>query len=459
MSELRASFAREDVTPDRQVSLLGYFNDRRSEGVLDALHCRLALLSDGRARLLFVQLDSCLFSIEDATRLALAASRASGVPVERVVVFASHTHTAPALADLYEVRRDGAYLDFLESRISRAAAGLGTDEPVRIRICRGLAPGLASNRRWWLKDGTVATNPPRMHPSLVRPEGPVDDEVNSVALIAADGTTRCLFVSASNHVDTIGGKLVSADWPGIMEEEIGRGMSGRRGPSRPGGDVPLVIPVIGAAGNINHFDFGRLLEQASYTEAQRIGKAYAEAVLASLDAGVPTNGEPLSAARRVLRVPGIEITAAQRDRARAILDRPASELTGGDLTADDIFAGDPVVERMFARELLALAAGRPAAYDVPLQLLRVGGIGFFAVPGEPFVEIGLALKGLHGFELAVPVGLANGYLGYIPTVDNFGRGGYETKPGPALLCAGAAGMILGAFTEMAGAQPGGRQTV
>jgi hypothetical protein len=453
MSELRASFAREDITPDRQVSLLGYFNDRRSEGVLDRLHCRLAFFTDGRVRFLFVQVDSCLFSIEEAARFASAASRASGVPVEAVVVFASHTHTAPGLADMYEVRRDGAYLDFLESRISQAAAGLGDGEPVLIRICRGRAPGLASNRRWWLEDGTVATNPPRKHPSLVRPEGPVDDDVNTVALLAADGTVRCLFVSVSNHVDTIGGKLISADWPGIMEEELGKGIDGRRTPPRPGSAAPLVIPFIGAAGNINHIDFGRILDQSSYAEARRIGKAYAEVVLASLDAGVPAGGGPLSSARRTLRVPGIEITAAEQDRARAILDRPVSEVTDGDLTAENIFAGDPAVERMFARELLELAARRPAAYDLPLQLLRMGGIGFFAVPGEPFVEIGLALKRLPGFDLAVPVGLANGYVGYIPTADNFGRGGYETKPGPALLCERAAGMILGAFTEMAGAQP------
>ena len=39
---LRAIFRRVDVTPSYPVSLLGYFNDRLSEGVLDPLHCRLA---------------------------------------------------------------------------------------------------------------------------------------------------------------------------------------------------------------------------------------------------------------------------------------------------------------------------------------------------------------------------------------------------------------------------------
>ncbi len=455
MSALRAAFARVDITPDRQVSLLGYFTDRKSEGILDRLHCRLALLADDGHRLLFVQVDSCLFGSDDAARLASAAAGASGVPVESVVVFASHTHTAPGLADLYAVRRDAAYLDSLESRLRQAAAGLGQAEPVQVRVCRSTAPGLASNRRWWLTDGTVATNPPRTHPSLVRPEGPVDDEVNTVAFLGADGRPRCLFVSISNHVDTIGGNLVSADWPGIMEDEIRRATGQRQS--------PVVIPLVGAAGNINHFDFTRSVDQSSYAEARRIGAAYAAAVLRSLGEGRPARGEPLSAARTTLSLPGIEIADTEVERARALVaareGRPGAAAgsaarTAADLTAEDIFAGDPAVERIFARALLDLAARRPPAYDVPLQLLRMGEVGFFAIPGEPFVEIGLALKRLPGFGLAVPVALANGYLGYIPMEENFGRGGYETKPGPALLCRGAARAILQAFAAMATTKDG-----
>ena len=451
MPELRLSLAQADITPDRPVSLLGYFTDRRSQGILDRLSCRLAALSSGSQRLLFVQVDTCLFGAEDARSLAHAASRASGVPVESVVVFASHTHTAPGLADLYEVRRDAAYLELLETRIARAAQELGSGEAVELRICRGSAPGLASNRRWWLADGTVATNPPRMHPSLVRPEGPVDDEVNTVALLAADARVRCLFVSISNHVDTIGGNLLSADWPGIMEEELRRAL-GKGQASTP---EPLVIPLIGAAGNINHFDFTRPAEPSSRGEARRIGTAYASAVLASLGTGVAARGEPLAAAGTVLRIPGIEITEQEKERARAILEQPPAASTGtdSDLTAEDIFVGDPAVQRLFARALLELAARRPAAYDVPLQMLRVGGIGFFAMPGEPFVEIGLALKRLPGYELVVPVGLAGGYFGYIPREENFGRGGYETRPGPSLLCRDAARQIIETFKRMSAAPP------
>ncbi len=439
MRDIVASFRSIDITPDRPVSLLGYFTDRISEGVLDRLHCRLASIADGHERLLFLQVDSCLFGRVDAERLARAASRASGIPAEKVMVFASHTHTAPGLADLYAVKRDAAYLELLEAAIAKAASELGSGERAVVRIGRARAPGLASNRRWWLQNGTVATNPPRMHPSLVRPEGPVDDEVNTVAFHGMDGRLLGLFVSASNHVDTIGGNLISADWPGIMEAEIRAGLR----------TDAVVVPFIGAAGNINHFDFSRKLDQSSYEESRRIGEGYASVVLDSLEAGVQAREGLLAALRRTIRVPGIEISAAELDRAREIVSRPLAATDGRDLTAEDIFAGDPGVERIFAQALLDLAAGTPKDYEVPLQLTSVGRVGFFGIPGEPFVEIGLALKALPGFDLAIPVGLANGYLGYIPMRENFGRGGYEVKPGPALLCRDAAEMILGAFGEMA----------
>ena len=98
-----------------------------------------------------------------------------------------------------------------------------------------------------------------------------------------------------------------------------------------------------------------------------------------------------------------------------------------ELTAEDIFCGDPRVERVFADALLDLVQHRPEHYNVPLQCFRAGPVALFAVP----------------------MGLANGCLGYIPLRECFARGGYEVKPGPALLCRGAADMLLAALREMA----------
>jgi hypothetical protein len=119
------------------------------------------------------------------------------------------------------------------------------------------------------------------------------------------------------------------------------------------------------------------------------------------------------------------------------------------LTAEDLAKGDPAVERLFARELVQFAEHKPGSYPVPLQVFKLGSSAFAAMPGEPFVEIGLALKAIPGYDLIFPVALANGYYGYIPLKDNFGRGGYETRTGSAsCLSRDAAERILAAFRSL-----------
>ena len=61
-----------------------------------------------------------------------------------------------------------------------------------------------------MKDGTVLTNPGKLNPDIVRPEGVIDPEIPLMA-VKQDGMMRLIVANISNHTDTIGGDLVSAD--------------------------------------------------------------------------------------------------------------------------------------------------------------------------------------------------------------------------------------------------------
>ncbi len=319
-ARLAAVFQRIDVTPSYPVSLLGYFNDRVSEGVLDPLHCRLAAFRDLSARrnrracrlpcrvsprrksrpspsrLLIVQIDTCLFDQAFAwsLRRALRGRECGAWGRRELLIFASHTHTAPALARLYEAPRQERYASELVARIAaaagaaaRALAGEPKSRPVAaglratdvvISVARGRAEGLSFNRRWLGPDGMAVTNPsPAQRAQLRGPEGPVDPEVLTLWFRDAGGAPRAAFVSAVNHTDTVGGQRISADWPGVLEREIGRAL---------GADLPVFF-LPGAQGNVNHFDPAARGGQTGYEEALRLGRAYAEAVLASLPAARP----------------------------------------------------------------------------------------------------------------------------------------------------------------------------
>jgi neutral ceramidase len=443
-----AQFKKVDITPGYPVRLAGYFNERVSTGVLDPLHMRLAALKRGDRHLVFIQLDNCAVKTEDADEIRHAIARRSPFQKHEIMLFTSHIHTGPDLVGFFGLKRDKRYLEELKKSIVDEAVALIPRERSFVSIARTTYKGLSFNRRWFMKDGTVITNPPKKSPQKREPEGAVDRTANSVIFKNERGGHQALFVNISNHTDSIGGNQISADWPGLMERYLNE---------RLGTSIP-VFPFLAPQGNINHLEFDDLRPQSNYDEAKKLGQAYAEIVAKSVSASKAIDSETLNdpaaeleAREMILSVPSREISKADLEEAKKIL-AGAGEVDKNDakdLTAEDLAKGDPAVERLFARELVHFAETKPSNYNLSLQAFKLANVAFAAIPGEPFVEIGLALKLIPGYDLIFPVALANGYFGYIPLKENFGRGGYEIRPGAASqLSTDAADRILSTFRSL-----------
>jgi hypothetical protein len=299
-------------------------------------------------------------------------------------------------------------------------------------------------------DGKAVTNPSRaQRAQLLGPEGPVDPEVLTLWFRDAGGALRAAFVSAVNHTDTVGGQRITADWPGVLERELEREL---------GAELPVFF-LPGAQGNINHFDPNAQRDQTCYAEALHLGRAYAQAVLACLPAARPLSfaawRPALGSCLQRVRLPGRRISAAELNAARTSL-ATGDGGDGGTLTASELAAGSAAVDRVLARELLRQAPSRRRAYRVPLQAVRLGSLLFCGIPGEPFVELGLAMKGARGspprrtgVAQVVPLGLAGGYYGYILPVESLPAGGYEALPASGRLGGAAAAMIVEHFLRAA----------
>jgi hypothetical protein len=73
----------------------------------------------------------------------------------------------------------------------------------------------------------------------------------------------------------------------------------------------------------------------------------------------------------------------------------------------------------------ARAGNAETTVDGYLQVIRVGDIAFSAVPGEPFNEIGLAVKERSAAGYTFFCGYSNEYIAYFPTAAEYPFGGYE----------------------------------
>ena len=71
----------------------------------------------------------------------------------------------------------------------------------------------------------------------------------------------------------------------------------------------------------------------------------------------------------------------------------------------------------------------PAGCIARFSALRIGSLAFLFLPGEPFMETAWAIEKDSPFEHTIIVGYSENNIGYIPTEEAFGLGGYEVGPG------------------------------
>jgi neutral ceramidase len=411
-----AGFGSADITPPLGVELAGYFNKRFASGVRDPLRVRALALRGGDATVALLSFDLIGMGAECFESVRARLGLSLGLRPDCVLAACTHTHTAPCLAPLFEAEAAPGYFDDIvlpavEDACRKAIADLG---PFELRFGRTTERGLAFCRRYRMKDGRVMTNPPRSSADVAGPESEIDHAVNVLALYKG-GACAGIAANINNHCDSTGGDMISADWPGWAEramcEYFGR-------------DVPVLI-LIGPEGNINHFDRSRSDDQCCPDEARRLGLAYARFIIEALEGAEVVKAAPLRAATESFLAPYRKATPAELERARRLAARKPD--TGGkDMTSEDLARGHPYVDWLYARELLAFheRCGGREGERVEAAAVRVGECAIVGLPGEPFSQLGLAIKARSPFERTSVFALYGGMAGYIPPRECFG-GGYE----------------------------------
>ncbi len=120
-AELRVGTATADITPTKSVPLWGQFELRLSQGVkspLSANVCAVEAVENGESAdaAIFVSLDVLQIPNDFAAQIrAKAAAKDSSLNPEKIIVFATHTHTAPTLYVASELPKIDGVEDYAET--------------------------------------------------------------------------------------------------------------------------------------------------------------------------------------------------------------------------------------------------------------------------------------------------------------------------------------------------------
>lgn len=422
-AELKAGTAVVDITPKEwPLAPRGSFTPRPVDSAHDSLKVRCLVLDDGNTSIALVVVDSCMVHREQADPAKKQASDATGIPVEHMLVSATHTHSAPFANAQHGTPQELAYQKRLLAGIVEAIVQASRNrQPARAGWSGYDLPDEVFNRRWFLKPGTVPTNPfgedtdivkmnpPRNNNILINPAGPTDPEVSVLYVVNAKGRPLAVFANYSLHyVGNTGGQM-SADYFG----EFSRLMPVRLG--RPPEDF-VAMMTNGTSADINNINFRNPRPRREPFEQIRIvaSKTADAATRAVRQIGSPSGDLTLAMRQREITLEHRVPTAEQIERAKSIVEMDAE--------AEKKL---PRLAKAYALRTLKLAK-EPPTTNVLIQAVRIGDLAICTLPFEVFVEIGLEIKGKSPAADTFVMSLANGGYGYLPTPEQHQFGGYET---------------------------------
>ena len=421
-AELKVGAAVIDITPERlPVVVSGSFVKRWFGTVISPLSARAIVIDDGETRIGMLVVDTCLTPQPLCDEVKKLVAKQTSIPQDRILISATHCHTAPSLGDNL-VSPDENYVEFVreklvsalvtaESRLEPAAVGWGAID----------AGKYTAVRRWIRRtdrvENDVFGNPTvkaHMHAAanwdnVTGPSGPEDPELSLISFQGTDGRPLAVLANFSMHYfgDAAG---LSSDYYGLFCDGLKRHLQSNAASNK----APFVgIMSHGCSGDIWRADYTQppasryMPEIDEYTqkmvdlamEAYQTIEHRRDADLQMVESRLPLN----------YRVPDQQrLQWAQQIIKKMGPREPETQ------------------EEAYAREQIALHQDKSA--EVVVQAIRIGDIAIAALSTETYALTGLKIKLQSPFEKTMVIELANGSHGYLPSPAQHYLGGYNTWP-------------------------------
>ncbi len=436
-AELRVGAAKVDVSPDQWPVLVnGGMNSRTADQIKTRVNARAIVMDDGSERLAIVVVDSCMMPrtlLDEAKQLASTRTK---LRPERILISATHTHTAPSSFGCLGTDADANYVPLLRQRLVEALVEAEKNlRPARVGWGSGQAPQFTAIRRWVRRPDRLAPDPfgnatvrANMHSAAnpddaIGPSGPEDPELSIIAFETLEGQPIAALANFSMHY--FSDSPISADYYGLFCDGLEKYMSGAstnsaatddsgtnatNEPKSGGQPIPVAVMSHGCSGDIWKKDYLKLAPEAEGTIEE-----YAQGLLAiatEVYQGIETKADADLAMQQAVLPMRYRTPDAQRLQwSQQIVAELGDRLP-------------QTLPEVYAREQIYL--DQMQSTEIIVQAMRIGDIAIASTPTETYALSGLKIKLQSPLAKTMVIELANGAEGYIPPPEQHVLGGYNT---------------------------------
>ena len=447
---LRVGMAESDITPPVGFPMAGYYRERLAEGTIDSLKAKAFVFREGDTSAALVICDLIGIATDLSREVRRRASEKTGIPASNIVIAATHSHTAPDyMKELWlylgKEKQEPLRAKYIEKLLSGPVDAIASahENAGNFTLSSGAAfetTPVAFNRRFVMRDGSVKTWQALSNPAVVRAAGPIDPRIELLTIRNSDdGTVRGIFSNFALHLDTVGGMRWSADYPFFIERTLRKHY---------GTDVISLFGT-GCCGDINHVD----PSTPKRNKAVYIGDSIGTSICRQFANLTPLKNTRLKVRSQVVELPLEDVTQPEVERAVQIV---ALAKQGGavefhdhvtsykQLILDQFLHRQPYTEtfKHISWGLSRSLAGIGKRLPVEVTVMTIGDeVAIVCLPGEVFVDLGLAIKQASPFRTTIIVELSNAVETiYVPHRAAYAGGSYEVTN--SVLQAGGGEMLV-----------------
>ena len=418
-AELHVGAAAADFVADDSMHIGGSILPGKVQGQEGRLRAVAVVLEQDGSRLAIVACDVLMLTRDLLDPVVKQITEATGIPSERVLINATHTHHAPSTVRVHGYDRVPAFCEEVQRRIVEAVKAANTNlsnDGCEFLFHLGREETVGMNSRLLLGDGTILWTGDRS--DAVRPTGPFDPELPVLAFRDAQQRWKALLFNHSTHtIGVLTGAKRSPSFYGLAAQRLE-------------GESHGVVSFLEGASGSTHNISGLVPVPVAIDRIT-------QAVNAALAQAQPRRVDKLAAIKRPFTFHVRHFDEAKEAAAVASYCNKRTPQRA-----------ESTIE-VFRKMRAELAPQQGQERTTWLQAVRIGDVAIVGVPAEFFTKLGLDIKNRSPFRQTYIAELANDWIGYVPDADAFKLGGYQVWTGFHSYCEPGTGeRIVDAAIEM-----------